>query len=146
MLPFRLIGQPEYRQALQQLSPERQLDLLVVYHGELARRAFLGRILAAAGYRDPGTQLHLLEWPASDDLDLTGLIRELKVTKVILFGYTTDRLGLHIDVANYFPVSLAGVTYLLADGLEYIEQTKDAGDNRAAGALWKAIQQDFKNQ
>ena len=143
MLPFRLTGQPAYAGALEQLSPDRNRDLLVLYHGELARRAFLGRILGAAGYRQPGEDLHLLEWPVTDDLDLAGLVRNLRARKVILFGYAAERLGLHFRVANYFPLTVAGVNYLFADSLEHIERTKEEGDNRAAGALWKAIQQAY---
>ena len=143
MLPFRLTGQPDYAGALEQLSPDRDRELLVMYHGELARRAFLGRILAAAGYRQPGEDLHLLEWPVTDDLDLAGLLRNLRTRKVILFGYPPEQLGLHFHVANYFPLTVAGVTYLFADSLEHIERTKEEGDNRAAGALWKAIQQAY---
>ena len=143
MLPFRLTGQPGYADALACLSPDRDRELLVVYHGELARRAFLGRILGAAGYRQPGEDLHLLEWPATDDLDLAGLLRSLRSSKVILFGYPPERLGLHFRVANYFPLTVAGVTYLFADSLEHIERTKAQGDNRPAGALWKAIQQAY---
>ena len=143
MLPFRLTGQPDYADALDRLSPDRDRELLVVYHGELARRAFLGRILGAAGYRDPGQELHLLEWPAAEDLDLAGLLRGLQSRKVILFGYPPERLGLHFRVANYFPLTVAGVTFLFADSLEHIERTKEEGDNRAAGALWKAIQQAY---
>lgn len=145
MLPFRLIGQPDYASALERLGPSRKLPLLVVYHGELARRAFLSRILAAAGYKNPGEELHLLEWSAAEDLDLSGLLRQLGVRKVMLFGYPAARLGLHFAVANYFPLTVAGVTYLFADSLEHIELTKAQGDNRAAGALWKSIQQSFSN-
>ncbi|PPK88644.1 hypothetical protein CLV84_1614 [Neolewinella xylanilytica] len=146
MLPFQLIGQPEYGDALQLLGPGRDLELLVLYHGELTRRAFLGRILAAAGYQEPGKELHLLEWPASDDLDLAGLIRRTGATKIILFGYIPRRLGLHFEVANYVPITVAGITYLFADSLEFIEQTKDSGDNRAAGSLWGAMKTSFLRQ
>jgi hypothetical protein len=143
MLPFPLIGQPTHQPALSKLGPDRDLDLLVIYHGDLSLRKFLARILKAAGYDEPGNQLHLLEWPAGEPLDLTGLLRELGANKVILFGYDLRPLGLHVEVANYFPITLAGVTYLTADSLEYISQTKDAGDNRAAGALWAAVKVDF---
>ncbi|MCP9236590.1 hypothetical protein [Lewinella sp. JB7] len=143
MLEFTLVGQPDTEGAVAKLGPARDLDLLVVYYGELARRAFLGRILGAAGYTEPGSQLHLLEWPADRELDLAGLVRRLGVTKVVLFGYDLQRLGLHFSVANYFPLTVGDVTYLIADSLEFIEQTKDDGDNRAAGALWTAIKAHF---
>ena len=143
MLPFNLIGQPEVGPALEKLGPARELELLVVYHGELSRRTFLRRILAAAGYDAPGEQLHLLEWPVERDLDLTGLIRALGVTKVMLFGYELAGLGLHFEVANYFPLEVGGVTYLIADSLEYIEDAKAGGDNRAAGALWNGMKDRF---
>ncbi len=143
MLPFQLIAQPGYGEALERLGPDRNLDLLVLYYGELSLRTFLGRILAAAGYKEPGKELHLLEWLPAAKLDLAGLIRQTGATKVVLFGYAPARLGIHIDAANYFPVTVAGITYLFADSLEYIQQTKEGGDNRAAAALWVAIKQDF---
>ena len=143
MLPFTLIGQPNNAVALEKLSPARDLNLLVVYHGELVLRSFLQRILGAAGYKDPGTQLHLLEWPQDTPLDLAALVRTLGVDKVILFGYDLPQLGLHLEVANYFPITVAGTTYLVADSLEYIAQTKEVGDNQAAGALWGAMREGF---
>ena len=143
MLPFTLIGQPDNAAALEKLSPARDLDLLVVYHGELALRSFLQRILGAAGYQDPGTQLHLLEWPQDTPLDLASLVRVLNCDKVIVFGYALPQLGLHLAVANYFPIAVAGTTYLIADSLEYISQTKEAGDHQAAGALWTAMKEAF---
>ena len=145
MLPFTLIAQPESKAALDKLGPARDLELLVIYHGELALRQFLGRILGAAGYKEPGTQLHLLEWPVDRILDLASLLRTLGTTKVILFGYDLPLLGIHLTVANYFPVTVAGVTYLMADSLEYISQAKENGDNQPAGALWSAVKQDFLN-
>lgn len=129
--------------ALAKLGPAQDLELLVVYHGELERRAYLGRILGAAGYDEPGSQLHLLEWPAGEALDLASLMRRLGVSKVILFGYELGDLGLHLQVANYFPILIGGTTYLVADSLEFIEQAKDGGDNRPAGALWNAIKSSF---
>ena len=136
---FPLTGQPDYRDALDRLGPARDLALLVVYHGELARRAFLLKILNAAGYDDPGRQLHLLEWPATEPLDLAGLLGACGATKVLLFGYEPPDLGLHFTVSQYFPVTIGGTTYLLADSLEFIETTKVEGDTRAAGALWRSL-------
>ncbi len=143
MLPFDLIGQPAFDRALDQLGPRRDLGLLVLYYGELERRVFLARILAAAGYAEPGKQLHLLEWPPVAPLDLTGLARRLGTTHVLLFGYDLAALGLHFEVANYFPLTVGPTTYLVADSLDFIEQTKAAGDHRAAGALWTAVKQSF---
>lgn len=143
MLPFTLISQPETGPALQKLGPRRDLDLLIVYYGELGLREFLGRILGAAGFDEPGTQLHLLEWPVEASLDLTSLIRKLGVKRVILFGYHLPLLGNHFTVANYFPLTVAGITYLSADSLEYILESKERGDNRPAGALWSAVKQQF---
>ena len=140
---LRLTGQPGYADALDRLGPARDLPLLVLYHGELERRAFLLRILSAAGYPEPGTQLHLLEWSPTTPLDLAGLLRACGARQVILFGYEPAPLGLHFSVSQYFPVEVAGVRYLLADSLEFIETTKAAGDNRAAGALWKGVQDGF---
>lgn len=139
----RLVAQPDHRAALATLGPARDLPLLVLYHGELARRAFLERVLNAAGYDAPGTQLHLLEWPPAGPLDLAALVRELGVSQVLLFGYEPAALGLHFRVQQYFPLPVGGVRYLLADSLEFIEDSKERGDTAAAGALWNAVREGF---
>ncbi len=140
---LRLTAQPDYHAALERLGPARDLPLLVLYHGELIRRAFLLKILNAAGYDDPGQQLHLLEWPLGEPLDLAGLLRETCAVQVMLFGYELADLGLHFSVSQYFPVEISGTSYLIADSLEFIETTKEEGDTRAAGALWTAVKAQF---
>ena len=142
MFPFpdlTPIGQPDYADALAALGPARDLPLLVLYHGELPRRAFLEKVLTAAGHADPAREVHLLDWPATTPLDLSGLVRELNVSTVYLFGYDLPALGLHFEVGQYFPLAVGGVTYLVADSLEFIEDSKERGDNRAARSLWAAI-------
>ena len=77
-----LIGQPEYKEALRQLSPNAVtgVDMLVIYDTDLD---FLTRVLNAAGFDEPKLQLHLLQWsPAEGGVDLTGLIRHLNIKRV----------------------------------------------------------------
>ena len=138
---FPLIGQPGNDGIDLQLSERTDLDLLVVYDAELP---FLERILAAAGYDQPTHQLHLLRWTAEDGpLDLARIQRGLQLSKIILFGQDLPALGLHFRVAPYFPVTLAGVTYLTAPPLATIAAAKAKGDNGPAGNLWRAIQAEF---
>lgn len=141
-----LIGQPEYRDALRQLSPNAVVgvDVLVIYDGDFD---FLARVLNAAGYDDPKLQLQLLLWsPAEGGLDLTGLIRHLKIRRVLLFGQDTAALGLHFQVADYFPVEVAGVTYLKNPSVAHISEAKAKGDNGPAGALWRGVKGHFMRE
>ncbi|WP_020570475.1 hypothetical protein [Neolewinella persica] len=140
-----LIGQPEYAEALRKLSPNAVagVDTLVVYDTDLA---FLSRVLNAAGYDDPALQLHLLGWsPDQGDIDMAGLVRHLKIRKVMLFGQELKGLGLHFNVADYFPVEVSGCTYLVCPSAETIATAKANGDNGPAGALWRAVKAQFMN-
>ena len=141
-----LIGQPEYGEALRQLSPNAVagVDLLVVYDGELD---FLTRVLNAAGFDEPALQLHLLHWsPAAGGLDLAGLTRHLAIKRVLLFGQDLQELGLHFHVADYFPVQVAGVTYLKTPPVSTIASAKANGDNGPAAALWRGVKANFMRE
>lgn len=138
-----LIGQPNYADALRQLSPNAVagVDMLVVFDTEYD---FLARVLGAAGYDDPKLQLQLLEWtPASGPVDLAGLIRHLQIKRVLLFGQGMRSLGLHFEVADYFPVQVAGVTYMKSPSVGEIATAKANGDNGPAGALWRGVKGGF---
>lgn len=140
---FRLIGQPALAAALERCNaePSPTAKLLVVYDAE---RPFVERILAAAGYTDLPTQAHLLEWTADDGgLDLAALRHHLGVKKVILFGQSLPALGLHFQVANYFPLEVAGVDFLVAESAAAISRAREAGNNGPAAALWQAIKASF---
>lgn len=141
-----LIGQPGFAEALRQLSPNAvaDVDTLVIYDTDYE---FLARVLGAAGYDDPNLQLHLLEWtPASGPLGLTGLTRHLQIRRVLLFGQEMVALGLHFEVAEYFPVEVAGVTYMKNPSVEIIATAKAAGDNGPAGALWRGVKGRFMRE
>lgn len=141
-----LIGQPDYQDALAKLSPEAVVgvDTLVVYDADYD---FLERVLNAAGYDDPSLQLQLLEWsPAAGSLDLAGLLRRLRIKRVLLFGQDAAALGLHFTVAEYFPVAVAGVTYLVAPSVETISAAKASGNNGPAGSLWRGVKAAFMRE
>lgn len=138
---FRLIGQPDWRSLPGDLVSSPQKEMLILYGGN---RSFLERIFGAAGYDQPGEQLHLLEWtPEAGGLDLAGIARRLSVKKIILFGQDLPSLGHHFLLTDYFPAEIAGRSYLTAPPLATIKEAKEAGDNRPAAALWKAIQNGF---
>lgn len=141
-----LIGQPDYADALRQLSPNAVdgVEMLVVYDTDYD---FLARVLGAAGFDDPKLQLHLLEWsPANGPLDLTGLIRHLKIKRVLLFGQEMKSLGLHFQVVDYFPVKVSGVSYMKNPSAVVISEAKANGDNGPAGALWRGIKENFMRE
>lgn len=133
-----LIGQPDNAATEGQLSQRTDLELLVVFDGELP---FLERVLKAAGYDEPANQIHLLRWTADDGgLDMARITRQLNIKKVMLFGQDLKALGLHFNVAPYFPVSLAGCSYLVSQSVKVISDAKAAGDNKPAGLLWRSVQ------
>ena len=143
MLSFDLINQPDLATARERLQPEVDpaADLLVVYEDDYD---FLARVLQAAGYDAPQTQLHLLPWTAADGpLTLTALQRHLGISKTILFGQDLPALGLHFQVVDFFAVTVAGVTYLQCPAVSTIAAAKASGNNGPAGALWKAVKANF---
>lgn len=136
-----LIEQPDNAATELQLSQRTDLDLLVVYDAELP---FLEKVLAAAGYDEPAHQLHLLRWTDDDGgLNLASIVRQLKVKQVMVFGQNLKALGLHFTVALYFPVDIAGATYLIAPSVKSIAEAKASGNNGPAGNLWRAIKVSF---
>ncbi len=138
-----LIGQPDFAAALRLLAPEAVagVDVLVVYDTDYD---FLARVLQAAGFSDPELEVHLLPWTAEQGgIDLAGLLRHLRVKRVILFGQELPALGLHFQVADYFAVQVGGITYLKAPSVNLIATAKANGDNGPAGALWRAIKAGF---
>lgn len=140
---LRLTGLPDNATALSTLNTDADHDLLVLYDGNLD---FLSKVLNAAGYDAPADQLHLLEWTAdSGGLDFSTLIRQLGVTKVILFGQRLSSLGLHFLEYPYAPVEVAGCRYLVAQSVDVIAQAKAGGNNKPAGALWGSIKDGFLN-
>lgn len=138
-----LIGQPDFAEALRHLAPNAVagVDLLVIYDTDYD---FLAKVLNAAGFTDPKVEVHLLPWTAEQGgIDLARLIRHLQVKRVILFGQDLVALGLHFHVAAYFPVAVAGVTYLTTPSVADIASAKANGDNGPAGALWRAVKAGF---
>lgn len=118
--------------------------MLVVYDSNFD---FLARVLGAAGFDDPKLQLHLLEWsPTNGPLDFVRLIRHLKIKRVLLFGQDMESLGLHFQVANYFPVEVSGVSYMTNPSVAVIAEAKAKGDNGPAGALWRGVKAEFMRE
>lgn len=117
--------------------------LLVLYDPATENQEFLHSILKAAGYQSPETEAWLLAWPRQQSLDLAALLRHLGTQQLMIFGLDLPPLGLHLQLAPYVPVQLAGNWYLLADGLAEIQAEKAAGKTAKAAALWKAIKSQF---
>lgn len=141
---FPLINIPDNDGTDLQLSDRTDLDLLIVYEGELP---FLERVLGAAGYKEPAHELHLLRWTATDGgLDLARIVRRLHVNKVIIFGQDVKALGLHFEVAPYFPVAVSGVTYMVCPAVGVIAKAKADGDNGPAGNLWRGVKAAFMRE
>lgn len=113
------------------------LVIAVLEPGELGRRAFLERILAAADmdlYKDT---LSALIQPK----EYTGLSAFLKTKQpraVLVFGATPTNLGVQAAFSFYQPTSFYGTTFLWADSLAVLE-----GNNVLKRRLWVALQTMF---
>ena len=60
-----------------------------------------------------------------------------------LFGIPPGSAGIRLNMPLYRPLTYREVTYLCSDSLEKIRLERETGDNRAAGALWKALLEIF---
>ena len=119
------------------IVPGEHKDFLIIYDGGLP---FVERVLNAAGYDDPSEHIYLIRRDSDGaSVDLSALLRQLAVKKVILFGQKLPELGLHFDVAYYAPLQIAGHTYMVCDSAAKIEAAKAAGDNGPSRGLWNGI-------
>ena len=117
--------------------------LLVLYDQATAAPDFLESILTAAGYQQADQEAWLLGWSQGAPLDLAALMRHLGSEQLIIFGLDLAPLGLHLQLAPYVPVQLAGVWCMRADGLANIQAEKATGRTAKAAALWKGIKSQF---
>ena len=133
-----VIQQPDNAELdTQNIVPEEHKDFLIIYDGGLP---FVERVLNAAGYDDPSEDIYLIRRGSdSASVDLSTLLRQLGIKKVILFGQKLPELGLHFDVAHYVPLQIAGYTYMVCDSVTKIEAAKAAGDNGPSRDLWNGI-------
>ena len=71
------------------------------------------------------------------------LNRHFHANYCFLFGIPPGSAGIRLNMPLYRPLTYREVTYLCSDSLEKIRLEREAGDNRAAGALWKALLEIF---
>lgn len=156
-LDYELIRQPISPEGDDELMKIGSSDLLVVYPAGDERTVFLNAILKAAGFDAVPEQVSTL-CPADEraDIDLStlllrpianqaGQVCQPKIRRIMVFGISGKRLGLHFLIPNYAPIVVNDKTYLFADDLSVIQSEKAAGNARKAGALWQAVKAAFKN-
>lgn len=103
---------------------------------------FLSKILSAVKIdQEEATGLLVLTEQTANWL--APLLHSLKVKYLLTFGISPSQLGIRIEASLYQPVFLNDLTLLWSDPLSVIRQTREAGDPRRAGALWKAMQHLF---
>lgn len=103
---------------------------------------FLSKILSAVNIdQEKATGLLLLN--EQESCWLAPLLNLLNIRYLLSFGIPPSQLGIHIGATLYQPVVINELTIMWADPLSVIRQTREAGDPRRAGALWKAMQQIF---
>lgn len=123
------------------LAHHENKTLLVIYE---ANKPFLEKVLAAAGYKNPTTDLHLLRHEPDDPaFDLTTLLRQLNANQVILFGQDLPALGLHFQIAQYAPLTIGAATYMVCPGVAEIAAAKLAGNKTPSINLWRGLQAAF---
>ena len=98
---------------------------------------FLGKILKAVQY-DITQDVLLISLPQETQIDLTKMMRDVDISRVILFGIPLKDIGIHHNLPNYRPVTINSKTFLLAEKLGQISNNQLKKKD-----LWNALQKVF---
>ena len=98
---------------------------------------FLGKILKAVQY-DITQDVLLISLPQETQIDLTKMMRDVDISRVILFGIPLKDIGIHYNLPNYRPVTINSKTFLLAEKLGQISNNQLKKKD-----LWNALQKVF---
>ena len=87
--------------------------------------------------------MYLLPWREKTDYSLSGLLRQLQVDRVLVFGVEPAALGLHFQAPRFLPVRVDGRTFLFSCSLTQLRNNREAGNRENAVKLWNALRQMF---
>ncbi len=87
--------------------------------------------------------MYLLPWREKADYSLSGLLRQLQIDRVLVFGVEPADLGLHFQAPRFLPIRVDGRTFLFSCSLTRLRNNREAGNRENAVKLWNALQQMF---
>lgn len=105
---------------------------------------FLKKILSAVHF-DLDLDTAYLECNETQVINVASLAAINASKTVICFGFPLPQLGFHFEIPKYYPYQHQGVNYLFVDDLISIYEERLAGGKKLSGALWKCLQEIFKN-
>ncbi|MBL7790989.1 MAG: hypothetical protein JNK77_01600 [Saprospiraceae bacterium] len=142
MLDFDLFPISDQKQIDNQWVGKCQKGILVLAGEEIAQeanRAFLQKVLSAIQV-DLDNDAALLLVAPGDQHRFAGIPAQFAIKQVISFGVPLTQLGIQAALSPYQPAPIGNCKFLLAEPLALIRESREKGDNRRAGALWKALQ------
>lgn len=136
-----LFGVSGYSTHFERVKGQGGKNLLVVYvpgKEPDANKDYLAKILHAVGIRLEEDAFYLAAKP-DENLNWAGIKKQFPIKYCLLFGIDPAKAGIRLVLGSYRPKIYQGIGYLCAESLEKIRLEREAGDNRAAGILWKAL-------
>lgn len=144
-LDFDLYAKPERQLKATDLSGQGQAGIFIVYDpgvNAADNLAYLKKILAAAKI-DLDNDTYCLALSKEEQLQLDKRQFAHEIKHVLLFGVQPKQLSLNFILPPYQVKLYQKETYLIVDALELIQEERQAGNNKKAGALWLALKQIF---
>lgn len=142
MLDFDLFPISDQKAIDSQWVGKCEKGVLVIAGEEITGEAnlvFLQKVLAAI-------QLNLDEdvalWQVNpgENYHFAAIHPAKPIRQVISFGIPLTQLGIQANIPFYTPTPIGPTSFLTAEPLALIRESREKGDNRRAGALWKALQ------
>ena len=103
-----------------------------------ANKDYLGKILNAVGINLEEDTFYLAAM-ADENLNWAGIKKRFPVKYCLVFGLDPAKAGIRLVLDLNRPKIYQGIGYLCTESLEKIRLEREAGDNRSAGILWKAL-------
>jgi len=137
---FKIFPLRESSEILKSATGGNTKGLLVILPAEEDTdelNTFASKILQAAGFKIPEDIL-LLKVTKEDGFSLIKALSQVKVSSVIVFGFTPGFLGLNWNLPLYHPFPFQERSFLFADNL-----SKLTTDVKLKGQLWKCLKTMF---
>ncbi len=144
-LDFDLYAKPARQLKATDLSGQGKAGIFIAYDPGVNadnNLAYLKKILGAAKI-DLDSDTYILALSKEEQLQLDKRQFDNEIKYVLLFGVHPKQLSLNFIIPPYQVKLYQGETYLIVDALELIQEERQAGNNKKAGALWLALKQMF---
>lgn len=92
---------------------------------------------------DLNVDAFFLSLQKNETISLAALLQRYDPKYVLLCGCRPKDIGLRLMLPDYEVIRFQGRAFLKVDSLHQIRTDREKGDNRRAGALWKALKEMF---